>query len=179
LWLSDGWNACGSNGWSAPLNWEHDGGRWQLFTLAGIRELDESEPVCHVSGYEADAYARWAGARLPTEFEWEVASEHADEAGNLLESGRLHPSPASGSGELQQQFGDVWEWTASPYVAYPGYHPPPGALGEYNGKFMCNQLVLRGGSCATPGSHIRRTYRNFFPPEARWQFTGIRLATDA
>ncbi len=189
LWLSDGWNAARSEGWRAPLYWTERDGLWQIHTLGGLRALDLEEPVCHLSFYEAEAYARWAGARLPTEAEWEVAAADVADiadaagpglAGNFLEDGRFHPAaPASTSdGELVQMFGDVWEWTQSPYTPYPGYHPPEGALGEYNGKFMCNQIVLRGGSCATPRSHIRSTYRNFFPPGARWQFSGVRLARD-
>lgn len=180
LWLSDGWNAVKAHSWSAPLYWEKSGQEWQQFTCAGMRTVNEHEPVCHVSYYEADAFARWAGARLPTEFEWEVAASHAKVHGNLLESGAFHPSIARPADEQQpsQIFGDVWEWTASSYLPYPGFKPAAGALGEYNGKFMCNQMVLRGGSCATPGSHIRASYRNFFPPETRWQFSGIRLADD-
>jgi ergothioneine biosynthesis protein EgtB len=180
-WLSDGWNARVAHGWQAPLYWEQRDGRWWAFTLAGMRAVNEAEPVCHVSYYEADAYARWARARLPTEVEWEVAAADCPVEGNLLESGRLHPLPLRSGTEVaypQQMIGDVWEWTASPYIPYPGYRPAAGALGEYNGKFMCNQMVLRCGSCVTPPGHVRTTYRNFFPPAARWQFTGIRLATD-
>lgn len=140
-----------------------------------MKQVDAAEPVCHVSYYEADAYARWSRARLPTEEEWEVTAARHPSQGTLLEDEIFHPRPATGDG-FQQAFGDVWEWTASPYVAYPGFTPAEGLLGEYNGKFMCNQLVLRGGSCATAASHIRASYRNFFPPQARWQFSGIRLA---
>ncbi len=179
LWLSDGWNAVRSRGWGAPLYWERRDGAWWHFTLGGLRPLAPDEAVCHESHSEADAYATWAGARVPSEAEWEVAAAAARVEGNLLDSGLLHPAPAPAGSGMQQLFGDVWEWTRSAYAPYPGYRPPVGALGEYNGKFMCNQLVLRGGSCATPASHTRATYRNFFPPEARWQFSGIRLAKDA
>jgi ergothioneine biosynthesis protein EgtB len=180
LWLSDGWDAVQQNGWDAPFYWEQEGLGWQVFTASGTRPVALDEPVCHVSFYEADAFARWAGARLPLEGEWEQAAESLATKGNFAESGAFHPSPAPNSnGELAQMFGDVWEWTASPYVGYPGFVPAAGLVGEYNGKFMCNQFVLRGGSCATPQSHIRASYRNFFPPHARWQFMGIRLAADA
>jgi ergothioneine biosynthesis protein EgtB len=176
-WLSDGWKARQEKDWTAPLYWERRGTDWTVFTLGGTRKVDYDEPVCHVSYYEADAYARWTGARLPTEAEWETACAGLPIQGNFLEARRHHPAVAESLDDgLIQAFGDVWEWTQSPYVPYPGFHPAAGALGEYNGKFMCNQLVLRGGSCVTPRSHIRATYRNFFPPEARWQFTGLRLA---
>jgi len=179
LWLSDGWDVARREGWRAPLYWEREGDQWQIFTLGGKRPLSLNEPVCHVSFYEADAYARWAGARLPRETEWEHAAADVPCNGNFVEAERFHPMPASDVGRHAkplQLLGDVWEWTSSPYSPYPGYAPPTGALGEYNSKFMCNQMVLRGGSCATSQSHIRKTYRNFFPPEARWQFSGIRLA---
>jgi ergothioneine biosynthesis protein EgtB len=176
LWLSDGWDTVRANNWDAPLYWESvDDGSWLQFDGSRMKPVDVAEPVCHVSFYEADAYARWAGARLPLEEEWEVAATRHPSKGALLEDDVFHPQAARGDG-LQQMFGDVWEWTASPYVAYPGFRPAEGLIGEYNGKFMCNQLVLRGGSCATPASHIRASYRNFFPPHARWQFSGIRLA---
>jgi ergothioneine biosynthesis protein EgtB len=181
LWLSDGWAACQAQGWQAPLYWDHRDGTWQVRTLAGWRSLNPHEPVCHVSYYETDAFARWAGARLPAEAEWEHAAATVPLAGHFLEAGRFHPAAgpaAADHGPLVQLFGDVWQWTGSPYQGYPGYAAPAGALGEYNGKFMCNQIVLRGASCATPRSHARRTYRNFFPPDARWQFSGIRLAKD-
>jgi ergothioneine biosynthesis protein EgtB len=180
LWLSDGWDGVQQHGWEAPLYWEQEGGDWQSFTASGTRPVALDEPVCHVSYYEADAFARWAGARLPLEGEWEHAAESCATSGNFAESGAFHPAAAQkSSGKLAQMFGDVWEWTASPYVGYPGFVPAAGLVGEYNGKFMCNQFVLRGGSCATPQSHIRASYRNFFPPHARWQFMGIRLAADA
>lgn len=175
LWLSDGWDTVCAQGWKSPFYWEEHDGRWLDFSYDGMRELDLSAPVCHVSYYEADAFAHWSNARLPREEEWEISAAQASGKGTFLDSGKLRPQPASGKG-LQQMFGDVWEWTASPYVAYPGFKPAAGAIGEYNGKFMCNQFVLRGGSCATPESHIRASYRNFFPPHVRWQFMGIRLA---
>ena len=179
LWLSDGWALVHREGWQAPLYWTLGSDGWEVATLAGARPLSPHEPVCHVSFYEADAYATWAGSRLPLESEWELASTGADPAaGNFVEDGHLHPRPlrAALPGRPAQLLGDVWEWTASPYTAYPGFRPFAGDLGEYNGKFMCNQLVLRGGSCATSRRHIRRSYRNFFPAGARWQFMGIRLA---
>jgi len=178
LWLSDGWDLVCQNGWRAPLYWENEGDGWRVFTSSGMRSVAPNEPVCHVSYYEADAYARWAGARLPLEAEWEVAASSLSAAGNFAERGMFHPTPAGDASSPSQMFGDVWEWTSSPYLGYSGFKPVAGAIGEYNGKFMCNQFVLRGGSCATPQSHIRATYRNFFPPHARWQFMGIRLATD-
>jgi ergothioneine biosynthesis protein EgtB len=178
FWLADGWSMVQREQWRSPLYWESGGGRWDVYTLTGVRELASDEPVSHVSFYEADAFARWAGARLPTEFEWESAAHGLAVSGNFLNQGTMHPAPAAGTGELEQMFGDVWEWTASPYIAYPGYRPPEGAIGEYNGKFMCNQWVLRGGSVATSRSHMRASYRNFFYPHSRWQFMGLRLARD-
>ena len=182
LWLSAGWDAVNARGWQAPQYWEQRDGAWHTFTLHGMAPVDPHTPVCHVSFYEAEAFARWANERLPTEFEWELAARDAPREGNFLESGALHPLPlrkAPARGVPAQLFGDVWEWTRSDYGPYPGYRPAAGAVGEYNGKFMSGQYVLRGGSCATPESHIRATYRNFFPPEARWQFSGLRLARDA
>ncbi len=230
FWLSLGWmtvNDPASAGWQAPLYWEKRDGEWSNFTLSGFCAVDPNEPVTHISYFEADAFANWKGARLPTEFEWEYAAANIEIDGNFVETESFHPLPslprsaraslplgenggtrvdaalqsspagrgghrprvtwesgreavreAPGEGNLQQMFGDVWEWTRSSYSPYPGYRAAPGALGEYNGKFMCNQYVLRGGSCATSRTHIRRTYRNFFQPEKRWQFTGIRLARD-
>lgn len=182
LWLSDGWAKCQAEGWTAPLYWEKEETGWHVFTLSGYRPVEDGEPVVHVSFYEADAYARWADARLPTEFEWEHAARQQALAGHFLESEHFHPAavPAvDDEGPLLQLHGDAWQWTGSAYLGYPGYRPLPGALGEYNGKFMCNQMVLRGSSCATPKSHARQTYRNFFPAEARWQFVGIRLCRSA
>jgi ergothioneine biosynthesis protein EgtB len=176
LWLADGWATIQRNHWNRPLYWSED--LSAEFTLGGMRTLERDAPVCHVSYFEADAYARWANARLPSEAEWEAMAANRPVTGNLADSGRFHPCATDEKRQFQQAFGDVWEWTASPYTAYPGFRPAPGSLGEYNGKFMCNQFVLRGGSCATPAAHIRATYRNFFPPEARWQFSGIRLARD-
>jgi ergothioneine biosynthesis protein EgtB len=181
FWLSLGWTTVNEQRWQAPLYWNKSEGGWWNFTLSGYRPVNESEPVTHISYFEADAFANWSQARLPTEFEWEHAASDSEIEGNFVEEETFHPqtgrSPAT-EHRLAQMFGDVWEWTRSSYSPYPGYRAAPGALGEYNGKFMCNQYVLRGGSCATSRSHIRRTYRNFFQPEKRWQFTGIRLAHD-
>jgi ergothioneine biosynthesis protein EgtB len=180
LWLSEGWDSLAANSIDAPLYWQRDGLGWLEFGLHGLRPVQASAPVCHVSLFEADAYARWAGARLPSEGEWEVAASGRPVEGNFIESGSLEPRTANAATPTPSQlFGDVWEWTQSAYAPYPGYRPARGAIGEYNGKFMCNQYVLRGGSCISPTSHLRATYRNFFPAAARWQFTGIRLARDS
>ena len=184
LWLSEGWTAMRAEGWQAPLYWQRDNDTksgWSIYTLHGFQPLEDlsETPVCHLSFFEADAFARWSGHRLPTEFEWEHATKSQPIQGNFVESGILHPIPATAEAGLQQLFGDVWEWTSSGYTGYPGYKPLPGALGEYNGKFMSSQVVLRGGSCVTPASHIRPTYRNFFSPATRWQVSGLRLAQDA
>lgn len=178
LWLAEGFDHVRTHGWKAPLHWVEGYGVSRRYTLAGLIEPNPAAPVCHVSYFEADAFARWAGARLPTEFEWEAAAAEAPCVGNFVEGDALRPLPApSTAGTLpDQMFGDVWEWTSSSYAPYPGFEAPAGALGEYNGKFMVNQYVLRGGSCITSRSHIRSTYRNFFSAATRWQFTGIRLA---
>ena len=178
LWLSDGWASVQAGAWEAPLYWEQRDGDWWYMTLGGMRPVDLHAPVCHVSQYEAAAYAGWSGGRLPTEFEWEVAVSGMPVEGNLRDSGYLQPVTASDNGPLRQCYGDVWEWTASAYSPYPGYRAPEGSIGEYNGKFMSNQVALRGGSCVTPADHIRSSYRNFFYPKDRWQFSGIRLARD-
>jgi ergothioneine biosynthesis protein EgtB len=178
-WLDEGFAAVENNEWDRPLYWVERNGEWYHFTLSGLEKIDVNEPVTHVSYFEADAYARWKGCRLPTEHEWEVASKKESLKGNFVESKHHHPacfSKNSRGKKIHQMFGDVWQWTQSSYAPYPGYKPFPGALGEYNGKFMVNQYVLRGGSCATSRSHIRKTYRNFFHTGARWQFSGIRLA---
>jgi ergothioneine biosynthesis protein EgtB len=179
LWLSDGWDTVCREGWSAPLYWENSEEGWKEFSLRGMNPLNPAAPVGHVSYYEADAFARWCGARLPFESEWEQAAQDRAITGNLLESWKLEalPSEANPAEGEDQLYGDLWEWTASAYLAYPGFRPEAGAVGEYNGKFMCNQFVLRGGSFATSAAHLRPSYRNFFPPHARWQFMGIRLAS--
>ena len=184
LWLSDGWYAVTDRGWNSPMYWEQQEGKWFVFTLAGLQPLNPDEPVSHVSYYEADAFARWSQKRLATEAEWEHAATVLNVSpahGNFVESENFHPVPCRDSNQdpLLQMFGDVWEWTCSSYLPYPGFQPEPGAVGEYNGKFMSDQMILRGGSCATPRSHIRKTYRNFFQCDKRWQFSGIRLASDA
>jgi ergothioneine biosynthesis protein EgtB len=187
MWLSEGWTTMRERRWEAPLYWQRDEttrSGWSIYTVHGMRSLDDlsETPVCHLSFFEADAFARWSGSRLPTEFEWEFAAAQGSdamiEAGTLFETGDLQPVPAKAEHGLQQMFGDAWEWTQSPYTGYPGYRPLPGALGEYNGKFMSSQMVLRGGSCATPRAHIRASYRNFFGPATRWQISGLRLAKD-
>ncbi len=179
-WLSDGWDTIRSLGWTCPLYWVQEGDRWSHFTLHGLQPLNLEAPVCHISQFEADAYAAWTGARLPTEAEWECAARGRLIQGHFSDHSVLHPLPASKTRDctLHQLFGSVWEWTSSAYSAYPGYRPAQGAIGEYNGKFMSGQMVLRGGSCATPPGHMRASYRNFFHPTARWQFSGLRLARD-
>ena len=180
LWLSDGWAAVGENGWNAPLYWQKVDDEWCAMSLSGLQQVNDQAPVCHVSLYEADAYARWAGKRLPREGEWEVFAAEQPVAGNFVGSDLLRTAPATDEtpDRPEQMFGDVWEWTQSPYVPYPGFRPVSGAVGEYNGKFMANQFVLRGGACVTPEGHARATYRNFFYPAMRWVFAGVRLADD-
>jgi ergothioneine biosynthesis protein EgtB len=185
FWLSVGWSTLQEQGWEAPLYWRKHDGEWSVYTLRGIKRLDElaSTPVTHISYFEADAYAHWAGKRLPTEPEWETVAAGITVDGdlhNLMDTGRFHPAAPltdSDPAQPQQMYGDCWQWTASAYLGYPGFQPLAGSLGEYNGKFMSGQMVLRGGSCVTPAPHIRATYRNFFAPETRWQFSGIRLAS--
>jgi len=176
-WLYEGWNTVQNEGWQAPLYWRQRDEEWDIHTLSGVRPVDPAEPVSHISYYEADAFARWAGARLPREAEWEHMARGIEPYGNFAEDAILHPTPATDEA-MTQLYGDVWEWTASPYVGYPGFAIADGAVGEYNGKFMINQMVLRGGAAVTPASHIRSTYRNFFPPHSRWMFSGLRLAKD-
>jgi ergothioneine biosynthesis protein EgtB len=180
LWLSDGFSIVQKENWKAPMYWEICDGEWWNFKLTGFHKIDLNEPVCHISYYEADAFARWAGYRLPTESEWEIAAHNLPVSGNFAENGNFHPIALeeNENSSLKQMYGDVWEWTMSPYIPYAGYKTMPGALGEYNGKFMSNQMVLRGGSCATSSTHIRKYYRNFFYPGSRWQFMGLRLAKD-
>jgi ergothioneine biosynthesis protein EgtB len=177
LWLSDGWRQVQDAGWTLPLHWEARDGEYASMTLSGMQALDPEAPVAHVSYFEADAFARWAAARLPTEFEWEIAAQGSPRAGNFADSRRFEPRRGAGRG-LQQLFGETWEWTSSAFSPYPRFRACAGVAGEYNGKFMSGQMVLRGGSCVTPAGHIRETYRNFFPPAARWQFSGLRLARD-
>jgi ergothioneine biosynthesis protein EgtB len=186
LWLSEGWSTVREQGWDSPLYWERRDGQWQIFTLSGMQSVDPAAPVCHVSYFEADAYARWAEKRLPTEHEWEHGAQEEPVEGHFVDEGICEPvaagltrGPTGPEGDpprLDQLYGDVWQWTQSAYLPYPGFRPMPGALGEYNGKFMVNQMVLRGGSCATPRGHVRPSYRNVFRPADRWQFMGIRLA---
>lgn len=179
LWLADGWSTVNREGWCAPLYWEERDGQWHGMSLEGLQSIDRAAPVAHVSYYEADAFARWAGKRLPTEFEWEIAAQDVPVTHMAFATRAFRPLAAEAAGgQLQQMYGDVWQWTQSAYLPYPGYRPPAGALGEYNGKFMVSQQVLRGSSCATPEGHSRPTYRNFFYPHQRWQFVGLRLATE-
>ncbi len=178
LWLSDGWATVQTEEWEAPLYWSTADRSWQEFTLGGPIPLNPAQPACHLSYYEADAFARWSGSRLPTEAEWEVGAAGDPVVGHFLDQTKLHPTPAAVSAAYAGLYGDVWQWTSSAYSPYPGFEPAPGAVGEYNGKFMVNQYVLRGGSCVTPADHVRAGYRNFFPPAARWAFSGVRLARD-